>query len=225
MKLRNSQNEQLGNIWDVVSNLAKALTDARDQLVGLINSSATGVTRSAGSDKGLQRNYGKENTYHSDDNGNDHHELARYRGGGYIPRRREPRSIHRAHVRGHVAFGIHSEFKPMPPSKCKPKRRSSSRGKGGKKGTQFGLFLDSKSNSVQVKTRKGCKSPVCINLDYPDPGLSNKGSNCRPSSPDSKRHCIGTQYAALLKEEASRIRERRLSEEKDPRTKTKWTRC
>lgn len=235
MKRRSNKNEQLGNIWDVVSSLAQALTDARDQLVGLINYPGTKGTRSAGNDTGFRHSHGKENIYYGNDNGTFHHDgntLARYRGGGYIPMAKEGRSIHRQHARGHVAFGAHSEFKPQPPCKpCKPERGGSCpRGKPGKKGMQFGIYLDPKSNTMQISTKKGGGNPVKINFggggQSPEPQYAcNKNANCRPSSPDSKRHCIGTQYAALLKEEAFRIRERRLAEEKDPNAKPKWTRC
>ena len=244
MKRGGDENQRLGNIWDVVSTLAHALTDARDQLVGLINHTGTRGKRFAGSDKGFRNaigfrhSFGKENIYHSNgDFGSGPYEYGggytpRYRGGGYIPSGKQLQSVHRQHARGHVAFGQHSEFKPQLPRKtCKPKpprSGGSGSGKSGKKAVQFGLYLDPKSNCLQIQTKKGGNNPLRIEFGGQSQGpqyACNKDTNCRPSSPDSKRHCIGTQYAALLKEEAIRIRERRLAEEKDANLKPKWRRC
>lgn len=253
MKRGGNRNEQLGNIWDVVSNLAQALTDARDQLIGLINFPGTTVASDRNVHRfrnasGFPHQHGKENVDHNNGFEDFHvsNALARYRGGGYtkkfgVPSSKKIKSIHRQHARGHVAFGAHSEFKPQPPCHRKPVNTGTSMGSsmgsrckrvGGKKGVQIGLFLDPKSNCLQINTKKGMGNPVNINFlpnqpsPSPDQYTCKKDPNCRPSSPDTKRHCIGTQYAALLKEEAFRIRERRLAEDqKAPNSKPKWTRC
>lgn len=57
--------------------------------------------------------------------------------------------------------------------------------------------------------------------DHP-PG-SRDGSPSK-SPEDPKRHCIGTQYAALLRQEAQQLRQRRLAEERSGRLRPKWQR-
>lgn len=111
------QGMKRGNIWDVVSSLAHALSEARDQLVNLINhdDDAKGFNRCHGTDN-TRRNVGGV-VNHSGDA-----VAMRCRGGGgcsgnYVPSNKNVRSVHRQHARGHVAFGNHSEFKPEPPSK------------------------------------------------------------------------------------------------------------
>lgn len=231
-------------IWDVVSSLAQALTDARDQLVGLINFD--------GSAKGYNNNrrcHGKENVHRSnigDVLQTDNALAMRLRGGGIcgeyrVPNNQKVRSIRREHARGHVAFGNHSEFKPESP--CKPGKpetmalnfcpsRAGSR-PGSGKGRGVHLYLDARSNCLQINSnRGGCDTPVSIftSLSPCPPEYTCKspcGRESRPrSSYDCKRHCIGTQYAALLREEASRARERRLAK-KCERTnaKSRWARC
>lgn len=217
--------------------MARALTDARNQLIGLVTfPSARRLNRGIPQHEKqiVSHNHGFEQS----------NALARYQGGGPyrkknypIPDSKNVKSIHRQHARGHVSFGAHSEFKPQPPCR-KPLKGTSvssssgSRGKRGKKGVQIGLYLDPKSQCLQIHTKKGADHPVNISFlpDQPPAGkyqyTCKKDPGCRPSSPDSKRHCIGTHYAALLKEEATRIRERRWAEEqKTPNSKPKWTRC
>lgn len=256
MERGGNKNEQMGNIWDVVVYLARALTDARDQLVGLINFPGNSV----GSDRkvnrfklrhvnGIPQQHGKGNWQR--DNGFQDvrvsNALARCRGGGPnwrpmecdIPASNKVKNIHRQHARGHVAFGVHSEFKPQPPNH-KPVNRCISKGpstgskckRGGrKKGVEIGVFLDPKTNCLQINTTKGEGNPVNIkfipnNPCQPCPPPCTKDPFCTgPPSPDSKRHCIGTQYAELLREEAFSLRERRLAEDLKEDSRPKWTRC
>jgi len=251
MRRGSHRNEQLGNIWDVVSNLALALTDARDQLIDLINFPSIGSDRNVNRftiANGFPHQNGKENINHSNKGLEDVHvgnALARTRGGGpsakkfSVPGSNQVRSIHRQHARGHVAFGAHSEFKPQPPCNCRPINKGTGMGSSmgsrrkqgsGKKGVQIGLFLDPKSNCLQIDTKKGMGNPVNINFlpnePNPDQNTCKEDPACRPSSSDKKRHCIGTQYAALLKEEAFRIRDLRLAEDqKAANSRPKWTRC
>lgn len=212
------------DVWDVVSSLAQALTDARDQLVGLINS------------PGLYNKNNMNRRCHNNE------ALAmRLRGGGscgkpHVPNNQKVRSVHRQHTRGHVAFGNHSEFKPEPPSN-KPETmalnwscsRPGSGNKAGSRGVQ--LYLDANSNSLQINSNKrGCESPVSIFIPKSSPCSPEYiqcGKECRPREPyDCKRHCIGTQYAALLREEACRARERRLAKNCERMCgKPRWARC
>lgn len=179
------------NIWDVVTSLAQALTDARDQLVGLINFDGTATGNQ------IRRCHGQENT--------DNALAMRLRGGGpahHVPSNQRVRSVHRQHARGHVAFGNHSEFKSEPPGKPETMALNWSCRRGSGKGRGIQMYLD--ANSLKIKRNKGgCESPVSIFIP--------KSPESRPRSPyECKRHCIGTQYAALLREEACRARERRL---------------
>lgn len=226
------------NIWDVVSSLARALANARDQLVGLINFDGSG--------KGCDRCRGKENVPRSNI-GDVNNELAmRLRGGAirgkqHVPDSRKAHSVHRQHARGHFTFGNHSEFKPEPPSKsgkhetmaaniCAA-RAGSRPGSGKGRGVQ--LYLDPKSNSLQINSnRGGCKSPVSIFVPKsPCPREYSCKSPCgmesRACSPYvSKRHCIGTQFAALLREEACQARERRLTKKCERmNAKPRWACC
>jgi hypothetical protein len=80
MNRGNCSTNEAGKIWDVVASLAHALSDARDQLVGLIKHDGNGNARE------FQRGYGMENTHRSSDEGIDHHTddavAMRCRGGG-----------------------------------------------------------------------------------------------------------------------------------------------
>lgn len=208
------QRGSAANIWDVVSSLAQALTEARDQLVGLINSKEKGH-------KGCRK--GKENI----------DTVMRARGGGfskpYVPNNQQVRSVHRQHARGHVAFGVHSEFKPEPPRNCKQETMAMNWSCGRQAGNnnnnnRVQLYLNPNSNSVQINNnnnnnRGGCESPVSI--------VFPKSCSPPPREPyDCKRHCIGTQYAALLREEACRARTRRLEKSCDRlHGKPRWARC
>lgn len=211
---------QTGNIWEVVSTLAQALTSARDQLVGLMP-----AHQSYGRNCGLS---------------------TRPPSRRYLPKAgaRVP-NIHRNHAHGHVAFGSNSEYCQQPnvsppryrpvtmasqrlcqhplhfkqcvsPSRCSPKRR-----------VQFGVHVDP-NNAVHINStnnnscRKGAPLSICFaptppgtsTRTYgPGPGPGPRSGYLTGCNPDSKRHCIGTQYAALLEEEAYHLRERRLAEE------------
>jgi len=200
------------NIWDVVSSLAQALTDARDQLVGLINSD-----RNSKRHKNTRFNR-KQNTTNA---------LAmRLRGGEtshYVPSNQKVRSVHRQHVRGPVAFGNHSDFKPAPPGKPETMALNwSCRPGSGKGGAQ--TYLD--ANSLKMNKKKGRpESPVSIIIPKSPESAYQKESRCR-SPYDCKRHCIGTQYAELLREEACRARERRLAKTCERmHGKPRWARC
>jgi hypothetical protein len=216
MNRGNCSTNEAGKIWDVVASLAHALSDARDQLVGLIKHDGNGNARE------FQRGYGMENTHRSSDEGIDHHTddavAMRCRGGGgccgnYVPGNKKVRSVHRQRARGHVAFCNHSEFRPEPPSKpCKPVTMAAnyssprrSRGGGGV--------------TISFLPKSPCQPQYTCKKD----------SNCRSPCPsphyECRRHCIGNQYVAVLREEACRIRERRLEKQcESSRAKPRWAR-
>lgn len=202
--------KQMGNIWEVVSTLAQALTSARDQLVGLMP-----TLQNYGGNGGISMRPPSRR---------------------YLPKAgARVHNIHRNHAHGHVAFGSNSEYcqqqnvSPPPryrpvtmasqrlcqhplhfkqcvsPSRCSPKRR-----------VQFGVHISSINNN---NCRKGAPLSICFAPTAPVTSTRTYGSGRSPRSgyltgcnPDSKRHCIGTQYAALLEEEAYHLRERRLAE-------------
>ena len=144
----------------------------------------------------------------------------RCRGGGgccgnYVPSNKNVRSVHRQHARGHVAFGNHSEFKPEPPSKPgKPvtMARNYSRPRGrsfGKPGGGVSISFLPQGSRYSCKKDSNCRSPCPSSNSY-----------------ECKRHCIGNQYVALLREEACKVRERRLEKMCDNyNSKLKWARC
>lgn len=230
MKRRNdNKDQQLGNIWDVVSSLAHALTDARNQLVGLIHyqrkQNSNAFRQSRGRESGISRGSEVRECIPRTTNN-----ISRFRGGGncgpyyrsLTSSNRKAIKQHRQNEPNHVTFENQSKFQPLMPSQGKP---------GDKKEIQAGLNANPTPNGLRINNscNKG-GNPVSINL-HPKPCPSppqiicSKDVNCRPPSPDRKRHCIGTQYAALLREEAFRIRERRLAEECVSSSKPKWTRC
>lgn len=214
MKRGNSNPCEVGNIWDVVTSLAQALSDARDQLVGLINyDNAQGRGHEM---ENPQRSVGERIIHCNDDA-----VAMRCRGGSgccrsYVPSNKKVPSVHRQHARGHVAFGNHSEFKPEPPSKpCKPVtmalKYSPPRGRcGGKPGGGVSISFLPKSPcppQYTCKTDNNCSFPC-------------------PTPYECKRHCIGNQYVAVLREEACRIRERRLEKQcENSNAKPRWARC
>lgn len=221
---------QLGSIWEVVSTLAQALTDARDQLVGLMSlNQGNGGANGGGGGGGGGGGNGYVRSY------------SPTAGAGV-------RNLHRNHAHGHVAFGNHSEFRQQMarsrgprahamsskeagrcqhPLHCNP--RPARRSPPKKRGMQFGVHLGG-DNVVHIDSRKAGGGGMPVNISFSGTGCNkNKsacagGGNSRSSSPESKRHCIGTQYAALLKEEAYQLRERRLAEGNKEK-KPKWARC
>lgn len=148
-------NQRLRNLWDVVSNLARALTDARDQLIGLVTfPSARRLNR------GIPQ-HEKQIVSHVNHGFEQSDALVRYQGGGPSYRKKFPipgskhvKSIHRQHARGHVAFGAHSEFKPRPPCTKPPKGTSvsSSSGSRGKKKKECRL------GSTWIPSPSACRS-------------------------------------------------------------------
>uniref|UniRef100_A0A7I3ZCC3 Uncharacterized protein n=2 Tax=Physcomitrium patens TaxID=3218 RepID=A0A7I3ZCC3_PHYPA len=230
MKRRNdNKDQQLGNMWDVVASLAHALTDARNQLVGLIHyqrkKNSNAFRQVHGKESGISRSSEVRECIPRTTNS-----ILRFRGGGncgpyyqsFTSSNRRAIEQHCQNEPNHVTFENESKFKALMPSQGKP---------GANKEIQAGLNANPTLNCLRINnsSNKG-GNPVSINL-HPKPCPSPpqlvcfKDVNCRPPSPDRKRHCKGTQYAALLREEAFRIRERRLAEEYVPSSKPKWTRC
>lgn len=215
---------QLGSVWEVVSTLAQALTDARDQLVGLM-SLQQGGGGGGGNRSSPVRNYSPS-------------------AGAAV------RNLHRQHAQSHVAFGLRTENRQYgasgrggrggpgasgsghaqcnhPLHRMSPPRRNPTpaRVSPKRRQMQMGIHMNGGGNVMHVDSMKGRGSgpPLNICLSNGGGGLKSKPAS-RSNSPETKRHCIGTQYAALLKEEAYQLRERRLAEESKC-NRPKWSRC
>lgn len=210
----------MGTIWEVVSTLAQALTSARDQLVGIMS---------------IQQTYGGNSGFSMRPSGGKYLPKAgacvpnihRNHAHGHVafginseyrqqpnvsPPRCRPVTMASQRLCQHP---LH--FKQcVSPNRCSPKRR-----------VQFGVHVDP-NNVVHISNinNNNCKkrtplsicfapsTPVISTRTYgPSPGPGRKGGYLTGCNPESKRHCIGTQYATLLEEEAYHLRERRLAEE------------
>lgn len=217
-----------GNIWEVVSALANALQDARNQLVNLMNASQPAPMRL----------YGGQTTssYESCE--------SRFRDFPHVSpgRMHSPaRNVHRGHAHGHVAFGLNSEF-PLPktPSRGRPPRQTNvqmgaqqvARGSGSRPtgrrcthplhGMRAAASLTPRR--VQAPPKPPPRSSQCDKLSRRDRAVVNISSGTTDVKPqpepqagakdDHGRHdrCIGAQFVSLLKEEAHQLRERRLAE-------------
>ena len=220
---------RMGSVWEVVSALASALTDARDQLVTLMHNST--APRMTG---GCSRHTTPARSNSA------------YPGAGtWI------RNVHRGHAHGHVAFGCSSEYRlhPTPVRVRQPRpifrprspkvratsqesrRRSPNRCKHplhkmhvsppripSPRPVHLGAGRPrSRPRSKQCSrpsSRCGGSSP---RQDRGDGTRRSQGSpascNRKSPSPDAERCCIGSQYAQLLREEAFQLRERRIAEE------------
>jgi hypothetical protein len=243
---------QLNKIWEVVSSLAQALMNARNQLGNLIAS------------QDQQHKFCNFKTLNTPFCA---HQLPNYMptAGAHVA------NLHREHVHGHMAFGCNSEYRPqvaMRPrnkicaDKCVDNRTMSPLRRRNYDmtfrtnnlpwkhlpRTQLKLHLLNENNfhinAVQrVSARKcGAKPDTCnrdqhLNVHFTH--LNNvKKENCGgdgnvnncindkiSSTPlQQKNHCIGTRYAQLLKEETYQLRERRLVEECKAK-KPKWCFC
>ncbi|KAG0585562.1 hypothetical protein KC19_2G021000 [Ceratodon purpureus] len=213
----NRINEAGPNIWGVVASLAHALSDARDQLVDLINYDGYNA-------RGFHRGHGLESTHRSNGEGTVHHTdnavAMRCRGGGgrgccgnYVPSNKGVRSVHRQHARGHVAFGNHSEFKPelFSSKPCKPVTMavnySPARGGCGRPSSRVNISFNPRSQQCTSRKESNCRSPS-------------------PAPYECKRHCIGHQYVAVLRQEACHLRKRRLEKQcENSNAKPRWARC
>lgn len=209
-----------GNVWEVVSALASALASARDQLVTLMHNST--ATRMTG---GCNRHTTPARSNSS------------YPGAGTWVR-----NVHRAHAHGHVAFGCSSEYRlhPSPVRVRQPRplfrpkcaevsvppvspRRSPARCRHPLHKMQVDPSRSPSPWPPQVgggRSRPGSR-PVSRcgghgRSEYArrSQAISPRSAGSRKNlSPEQPRHCIGTQYVALLREEAYQLRERRMAEE------------
>lgn len=188
----------MADIWEVVSALATALQDARNQLVNLMH----------GADEQMR--------------------LAGQRT-GFISREYSPRNVHRAHAKGHVAFGLNSEYpvrldRTRTPSRVRPREVYAPRrccthplhGVGAETRRLTPRRVQPSWPSGQVK---GCREP------HHGDNLT-KASVDFSSSPDQRRQrpCLATQFASLLAHEAHHQRERRLAEEARADKRPSWCR-
>lgn len=190
------------HVWAVVATLVRALTDARDHLVTLIHSSNPTRVRGGGSAGGscLWRSLPTRSA-------------SPYPGAGpWVPNgnhRLRMFASSPGRVRPAQRPLFHAEVSP-PPEGRRPSRRC-------------GTHPLHRMHALRDSPGPGSISP------YPPPRTMQQYSPCkqRPASscnrnvtiqqgryqqrlsPDQRRHCIGAEYAALLREESSRMRERR----------------
>jgi hypothetical protein len=205
---------EVADIWEVVSELATALQDARNQLVNLMHGACK----------------------------DDQMRLAGGRSERSVSPSRDysPRNVHRAHARGHVAFGLNSEYpvrldRTRTPGRARPREvcaQMSARrrcthplhGVGAETRRLTPRRVQPRWPSGQVR---GCSKP-----HHGDDLMSRRdmraGANftSASSSPDQRRQrpCLATQFASLLAHEAHQQRERRLAEEARADKRPSWCR-
>lgn len=146
--------------------------------------------------------------------------------GGSVLREQTLGNVHREHARGHLAFGVHSEFKPVPPkyyvkqptkvpSNCSDLTRSNPY--AGKRGPHLGIDVDAKPNSLKINMKEGRSDLMSIKFLPRAKSPRSSSKTWGQPFPSSRRHCEGDQYAATLKQEAMEIRQQRRAEEgRDP---------
>ena len=219
----------MGNIWEVVSALADALQDARNQLVNLMHTSPTRLSPM----RPMRLSGGQCDSYYCACSSRS---ITPSR--AYSP---FVRNVHREHAHGHVAFGLNSEY----PVHATPKRvrpREIHAEMSAQRCTTpvpKGRPCTHPLHGIGIKTRnltprrvpqrwssggvKGCRSlshteefsrprnRACVNFS---PSKTHGSSNAsRNSSPERRHRCMATQFASLLTHEAHQQRERRLAEE------------
>lgn len=238
---------ETANIWEVVSALANALQDARNQLVNLMNTSRGSPMRLHG---------GRTNSYETCESRLSCTPRAVSLGRTYSPYA-GVRNVHRGHAHGHVAFGSNSEF-PLhaTPSRARPRpvyvqmsarqlaaREAASPAAAGRRCTHplHGMGAAARSltprrvqtnwpSSQMADCRKShCdqlsrRDRACVNISS---GKNHAGGKNGTTRSDHRRHdhCLGTQFISLLKQEAHQIRERRLAEESLRDRRPSWSRC
>lgn len=199
----------MSRMWAVVLALASALTDARDQLMTLMHNYT--MPRMTG---GCTRHTTPARAY------------SPYPGAG-----KWIRNLHRGHAHGHVAFGCSSEYRlhpsrvrawqPRPISQPRSAEVNASQVSRSPARCRHPLHRMQVSHSSRPASRCGGLSPRRdIRGGYArrsrgSPASCNRfsASNRKNLSPDQERRCIGSEYAALLREEAYQLRERRLAKD------------
>lgn len=197
------------DVWDVVSTLADALMDARDQLVTLMNSSPSYASRKSGGS--AYRNPTRE--------------CLRHPGHGTWVR-----NVHHGHTHGPVAFRSSSECRlnPMSAGESPPCHAFAEiiASPGRSPSTRCAHPLHKMDSRRKI-------SPPCYQPQLPTTGrestcdmLSGRdednesiniaracsaNANRRALWPQQRRHCVGTQYATLLTQETLQMQERRLA--------------
>ncbi|KAG0620729.1 hypothetical protein M758_4G238500 [Ceratodon purpureus] len=229
------RDENMGSVWEVVSALASALTDARDQLVTLMHNST--MPRLTG---GCSR----------------HTTPTRLRSpypgaGAWVP------NVHRGHAHSHVAFGSSTEYRlhPAPlrvrqPGPVFPSRRPEVSTPPVKRSPRRCTHPLHKmqanppcspslwASQVGASWSRPSSSPTsrCDGLSprrdrrnrFESPGSTcnrSSASNRKNLASDQERPCVGSQYAALLREDAYQLRERRLADDNRRGRRPPWGRC
>lgn len=238
--------DEMGNIWEVVSALANALQEARNQLVKIMHTSKSDPMRQSPMRQSPMRMSGgrcDSYEYCHSRSGTPGRACSQYGG---------MRNVHRAHAHGHVAFGMNSEY-PMhvTPRRVRPREIYAQMS-----AQQAALAAPTRRcthplHGIGVETRnltprrvqpmwpsgqvKACKhrnsrsdelsrrDRACVNFG----SSKNQGStNCSgDTSPDQRRHhCLAKQFASLLTHEAFQQRERRLAEDALRDKRPSWCR-